>query len=51
MHKESSKDGLKDVCGELEKAVQRRRGKTVGEWLRKRKKKLQSDKKMTKGEG
>ena len=51
MHKQSSNNAVKDVCTELEKAVQRRRGKTVGEWLRKRKKNIQSDKKMTKGEG
>lgn len=51
MLKESSKDGLKDVCGELEKAVQRSRDKTVGGWLRQRKERLQKDDKKTKREG
>lgn len=44
MHKESSENAVKDVCAELERNVQRSRGKTVGGWLRQRKKKLQVDK-------
>lgn len=45
------KAGLKDVVTELEKAVQNRRGKTVGEWLRKRKNKAQEAKRKGKKEG
>lgn len=51
MRKESPCNGVKDVCAELEKAVQHRKGKTMGEWLRKRKERLQMDEKKIKREG